>query len=103
MGALRGGDDDARGTVPRSVSVPGAGATAEPLSGRADRGGREPPDRPLDLRASGEVLHGGRWTRPRGGRGGGSGRGGEPIAEDRIHGREVADHAPAGALSRPGG
>jgi len=74
-----------------------AGATVEPVSGRAHRGGRKPPDWSLDLRASGEVLHGGPVDSPRGGRGGRQRA--RPRRRRRRIGymvREVADHAIVG-------
>ena len=57
----------------------------------------------LDLRTSGEVLHGGRRARPRGGRGRGGGRRLRPDPEDHLYGWQVADHAAARSLPRAQG
>ena len=89
------------GLYPEGSAGPGPDPPPLALSSGPDRRRREPPHGTLDVRAGREVLHGGgrSGSRGRGGRGGRSRL--QPVAEDHVHGGEVADPALARQVPRP--
>ncbi len=79
--------------IPHNSAVAGTSAATLALSRRAHRRGCESSHRQVDLRAGGQIFHGGRRTRSRSGGRRSRGRGFEPDAEDQLHRRQMADHA----------
>src|ERR1700730_5026606 len=98
MGTVHRGNADAHRSVSGKFSRAGANFAAFAVSRGARGRRREPAYRKMDLRAGGEVFHGGGRAGSRSGGRRSRRSGVRTDAENYVHGGKVADFAFAGAL-----